>query len=144
MEAVLDARPTHVPARSRAWWAGTVLGALPILFLTFDTALKLAVERHAVEGTVGLGFDAALVRPLGLLEALCLGLFVVPRTAPLGAVLLTGYLGGAVAIHGRLGNPLLTHVLVPVFLGALCWASLYLRDSRVRALARPHHPSTEA
>ncbi len=141
MEATLDTRAIH-PARS-ARWAGWALGALPVLFLAFDTAIKLAVDPHAVEATVGLGFDASAVRPLGLLEALCLGLYVVPRTAPLGAVLLTGYLGGAVAIHAQLGNPLATHVLFPVFLGAWCWASLVLRDPRVRALARPHTPNEE-
>jgi hypothetical protein len=132
MESTLH--PTAPIDRVRA--AGTVLLALPVLFLTFDCAIKLAGERHAVEGTVDLGFAATAVRPIGLLEAACLALLVVPRTAPLGAVLLTGYLGGAVAIHAQLGNPLATHALFPVYLGALVWGALAMRDRRISDLVR--------
>lgn len=114
--------------------AGRAVTALAVLFLAFDATIKLVGERHAVEGTVALGFPADLVAAIGAIELGCLALYVVPRTAALGAVLLTGFLGGAVAIHTRLGSPLLTHTLFPVYVATLCWAGLYLRDARVRSL----------
>lgn len=101
--------------------------------MTFDVTMKLAQVKEAVEGTVQLGFDPSIMLPLGLIQLACLILYVVPRTAPLGATLLTGYLGGAVAIHVRLGNPMFTHILSPVYVAIFLWGGLYLRDARVRA-----------
>ncbi|MEZ4237173.1 MAG: DoxX family protein [Myxococcota bacterium] len=126
--------PTAAPAPARR--VGLALTGVTVAFLLFDTAIKLAAERHALEGSADIGIGADLVRTVGAIEAACLGLYLVPRTAPLGAVLLTGYLGGAVALHLRLGHPLLSHTLFPVFVGALCWAGLALRDPRARALFR--------
>ncbi len=119
---------------SRTLWAGRVVTALAVLFLTFDLGLKLLGSKEAVEGTAQLGWPPALLPTLGLIQLACLVLYLVPRTAPLGAVLWTGYLGGAVATHLRIGNPLFSHVLVPVYVAALVWGGLYLRDPRVRAL----------
>jgi len=104
------------------------------LFLTFDTVLKVLTLAPAVEGTVALGYPAATVQWIGLVEVVCLALYLVPRTSVLGALLLTGYLGGAIATHVRVSNPLLTHTLFPVYVALLVWSGLYLRDSRLRQL----------
>ena len=93
--------------------------------------LQLSV---AVEGTTTLGYPASVVLPLGIVQAICLVLYVVPRTSVLGAVLWTGYLGGAIATHVRLDNPLFTHVLFPIYVALLLWGGLWLRDRRVRVL----------
>ena len=111
---------------------GRVLSGIAIAFLTFDASLKLLGLKEAVEGTVQLGFNANVILPLGLIQLACLVLYVIPRTAPLGALLFTGYLGGAVAIHVQIGNPLFTHILSPVYVALFLWGGLYLRDPRVR------------
>jgi len=89
-----------------------------------------------VQGTVQLGWPAHHVLTIGLIGLACLVLYLIPRTAPLGAVLWTGYLGGAVATQLRLDQPLFGYVLFPTYVGALIWLSLYLRDARVRALVQ--------
>lgn len=114
--------------------AGYALSGVAVLFLAMDAAMKLAGSAQAVAGTEQLGWSAHHLLPLGLLQVACLVLYLVPRTAPLGAVLWTGYLGGAVATHLRLDNPLGTHVLFPTYVAALLWGGLYLRDARVRGL----------
>lgn len=118
-------------------WSALVIKGVVVLFLVFDTTLKLLQLAPAVAGTVELGYGAHLVLPIGLLEALLLALYLVPRTAPLGAVLWTGYLGGAVATHVRLGNPLFTHVLSPIYVAILLWGGLWLTDRRVRQMLAP-------
>ena len=115
-------------------WIGRVLSGFAVLFLTFDAALKLLRLPMAIEGTTELGYPAGVVLPLGVVQVVCLVLYVVPRTSVLGAVLWTGYLGGAIATHVRLGNPLFTHVLFPVYVALLLWGGLWLRDRRLRAL----------
>ncbi|MEP7381756.1 MAG: DoxX family protein [Gemmatimonadota bacterium] len=126
------------PSRtSRAVWVGRILTALGVLFLSFDLVVKLLQSSEAVEGTVQLGYAASVIRPLGILQLVLLILYLVPRTALLGAVLWTGYLGGAVATHVRVGNPLFSHVLFPVYVGALLWGGLWLRDRRTRVLLAP-------
>jgi hypothetical protein len=122
---------------SRARWAGRVLSGIIVLLLALDTAVKLAAAKQAVEGTTQLGFPAHHVLTIGLIELVCLVLYVIPRTAPLGAVLWTGYLGGAIATHLRLENPLFTHILSPIYVAVLLWGGLYLRDARVRAALGP-------
>ena len=117
--------------------AGRILTGIAVLFLTFDVAIKLVGARAAVDGMVQLGYAPHHVLTIGLIGLVCLVLYVVPRTAVLGAVLWTGYLGGAVATHVRLDNPLLSHTLFPIYVAALIWGSLYLRDPRVRALIGP-------
>ena len=113
--------------------AGRVITGIALAFMTFDVGIKLSGAKQAVEGTTQLGFDPSIVLPLGLIQLACLILYVIPRTAPLGATLLTAYLGGAVAIHLRLGNPMFTHMLSPVYVAIFLWGGLYLRDARVRA-----------
>jgi hypothetical protein len=115
-------------------WAGRIMSALAILFLLFDTAGKLLRLAPFVEGTTQLGYPASAVLGIGIIELLCLVGYLIPRAAILGAVLLTGYLGGAVATHVRLGSPLFTHTLFPIYVGVLIWGGLYLRDPRLRGL----------
>lgn len=122
------------PISSRALWASRIMGGIAVLFMLFDTAIKLVRESHAVEGTTQLGYPDGSVQLLGIIEAVCLVLYLIPRTSVLGMVLLTGYLGGAVATHVRLENPLFSHVLFSVYIALMMWGSLYLREPRLRAL----------
>ena len=115
-------------------WAGRIISALPALFLLFDGVLKLAKPAAVVEATVRLGYPETVIIGLGIVLLACTVLYAIPHTSVLGAILLTGYLGGAIATQVRVGNPLFTHVLFPVYLAALLWGGLYLRDDRIRAL----------
>ena len=121
------------PSRA-ALWTGRVLSAIAVLFLTFDAAIKLLAVPEAVSGTTQLGWQPHHLPILGAIQVVCLVVYLIPRTAPVGAILWTGYLGGAIATHLRLDNPLFTHVLFPTYVAALLWGGLYLRDWRVRAL----------
>jgi len=120
--------------RRRGNTAGLVCMAVVALFLAFDTSLKVLRLAPAVEGTVALGYPAESVVWIGIIELVCLVLYLVPRTAVLGALLLTGYLGGAIATHVRISSPLLTHTLFPIYVALLLWGGLYLRDQRLHAL----------
>jgi hypothetical protein len=112
-------------------WTGRVLSGLPVLMLLLSASMKLAHPPSAVEMFVGkLGYSASMLPALAVLELFCTVVYVVPRTAVLGAVLLTGYLGGAVATHVRVGEAF----VIPLLLGVMVWAGLYLRDERIRAL----------
>ena len=113
--------------------AGRGLSSLAVLFLLVDSAGKLFQVQPVIEGTVALGYPADLVVTLGVIQLLSVIAYVVSATSPLGAVLLTGYLGGAVATHLRVGSPLFTHILFPTYVGALLWGGLMLRDSTLRA-----------
>ena len=122
---------------ARARWAGRILSGIAVLFLTFDTVIKVAGAKEAVEGTVELGWQPHHLPILAAIEVVLLVLYLIPRTAPLGTVLWTGYLGGAIATHLRLDNPLFTHILFPIYVAVLLWGGLYLRDPRVRAAIGP-------
>lgn len=117
-------------------WTGRTLTAIATLFLTMDAAVKLLRLPMAIEGTKQLGFSADIVLVLGIIQAISLIAYLIPRTAIFGAIIWTGYLGGAVATHVRLGNPLFTHVLSPVYVAVLIWGGLFLRDRRLRGLLR--------
>jgi hypothetical protein len=110
------------------------MAGVAILFLLVDSVAKLIPIPAAVESTVQLGYPESTVRVLGIILLVCLILYVVPRTAVLGAILLTGYLGGAVASQLRLGSPLLSTTLFPIYIGILIWGGLMLREDRLRAL----------
>ena len=127
-EAITNSIPVKRP------WAGIIVSGLPVLFLLFDAVLKFVRPEQVVQGTVELGYSESVILPLGVVLLISTLLYVFPKTSVLGAVLLTGYLGGAVATHVRIGNPLFTHVLFPVYVGILLWLGLYLRDRRLRAL----------
>jgi hypothetical protein len=122
------------PAVSKAArWTGRILSGLVGLFLLFDGAMKLAKPDFVVEGTLKYGYAEAVIVPLGVVLIASTLLYLFPRTAALGAILLTGYLGGAVDAHVRAGEGAFP-VLFPVVLGAILWGALYLRDTRVRAV----------
>ena len=108
--------------------------AVPALFLIMDAVGKLLKPRPVVEGTVQLGYSEGVLLGLGIVLLVCTILYLVPRTAILGAILLTGYLGGAIATHVRVGNPLFSHVLFPVYVAVLLWGGLFLREPRLREL----------
>jgi DoxX-like family len=114
-------------------WAGRIISALSALFLLVDGAMKLVKPQVVVKGTVELGYAETVILPLGLVLLACMTLYLIPRTAVLGAILLTGYLGGAVATHVRAGQGPF-EILFPVVLGALLWGGLVLRDDRLRTL----------
>jgi DoxX-like family len=115
-------------------WAGRTCDALAVLFLLVDSVMKVLKMAPAIEGTVQLGYPESVVFGIGIVQLACLALYLVPPTSILGAILLTGYLGGAVATHVRVGNPLFTHVLFPIYIAALVWGALWLRDERLRTL----------
>ena len=125
----------------KALWAGRIISALPVLFLLMDGVMKLIKPVMVVEATVKLGYPATVIVPLGIVLLTCTVIYVIPRTSVLGAILLTGYLGGAVATHVRVGDPLFSHVLFPVYLGMMIWLGLYLRDNGLRALVPVRSPS---
>jgi len=120
---------------SRGRTIGWVLSGLVIAFLLMDATMKLLALSVVLEAQEPLGFSgAATARGLGVLLLVCTLLYAAPQTAVLGAILLTGYLGGAVVTHLRVGDPLFSHILFGVYLGVSLWLGLYLRDARVRAL----------
>ncbi len=110
------------------------MSALPVLFLLMDGIMKLVKPEPVVKATIELGYPESVIMALGIILLVCVILYVVPHTAVLGAILLTGYLGGAIATQARVGNPLFSHILFPVYLALLIWGGLFLRDSRLRAL----------
>ena len=122
------------PGSRGALWTGRILSGLAVLFLIVDGAGKLLQAQPVIDGTVQLGYPRDVVFGLGMTLLSCVAVYVIPRTSPLGAVLLTGYLGGAVATHVRVGNPLFTHVLFPIYVASLLWGGLVLRDPRAGAL----------
>lgn len=126
---------TMKPESNRTVIGGWILSGLAIAFLLMDATMKLLALPVVLEASGPLGFaGAAMARVLGIILLICTALYIAPRTAVLGAILLTGYLGGAVATHVRVGSPLVTHILFGVYLGVFVWGGLYLRDPRVRAL----------
>ena len=128
----LTAQPK--PVSISRLWAGRILTTAPVLFLMFDSVIKLIKIDPVVDSFNQLGYSPDLSVTIGLVEAVCLVLYSVPRTSVLGAVLLTGYLGGAVATHLRIGSPLPSHTLFPIYVGALLWAGLFLREDRLWAV----------
>ena len=123
-----------VPIPTGRLWAGRILSALPILFLLFDSVAKLMRLPPVLEGMAKLGYSDTVAGPLGITLLICTVLYAVPRTSMLGALFLTGYLGGAVATHVRVGDPLFSHALFPTYVAVLVWGGLYLRDARLGAL----------
>lgn len=122
------------PSRTGALWTGRVLSALTVLFLLFDGAIKV-LELQVVHDTMAaLGYPPGLGFGLGVLTLAIAALYAIPRTAVLGAILLTGLLGGAMATHLRIGSPVFSHLLFGAYLGLLAWGGLWLRDPALRAL----------
>jgi hypothetical protein len=118
------------PVSKQQLWAGRVVSGLVVLFLGFDSIIKIIAIQPVVDSFVPLGYSASIAVPLGILLLACTVLYAIPRTSVLGALLLVGYLGGATATHVRIGEPF----YFPIAVGVLAWLGLYLRDRRVRAL----------
>jgi hypothetical protein len=128
------ANPVPAASSKKALWTGRVLTGFAALFLLFDGVIKFFLTPEAATATADLGWPLEAVRGLGFVELACLALYLIPRTAPIGALLWTGYLGGAIATHLRIGNPWFSHTLFPIYVAVFVWGGLYLRDRRVRAL----------
>jgi hypothetical protein len=123
-----------VPASKKMLWTGRIISAVVVLFLLFDSVIKFIKPTPVVEASAHLGLPDSLAFVLGIILLACTAIYAIPRTSILGAILLTGYLGGAVATHLRIGDPLFSHVLFPVYMGVLLWGGLFLREDRLRAL----------
>ena len=126
----MESTPQPVPIPKWMLWTGRIFSTLPVLLLLFSGGMKLIKPPGLEEGFTHLGYSMDLALGLGILELACTILYVIPVTSFLGAILLTGYLGGATATHLRIGDP----YFAPVVLGVLVWGGLYLRDLRLRAL----------
>lgn len=126
--------PPSTTVTRRALWGGRIMSGVALLFLAFDASIKVLQLVPAEEGTSQLGWPASTVFSLGILQVVCWIAYAVPRTAVLGALLWTGYLGGAVATHVRVDSPLFSHVLFPIYVAVLLWGGLWLREPRVRSL----------
>ena len=122
------------PVSTKSVWAGRILSGIVVLFLVFDGAIKLVPLDIVITTSEQLGIPTHLARTLGVLTLACTLLYAWPRTSLLGAVLLTGYLGGAIYVHVRAGSPLFSHTLFGVYLGLIAWGGLWLRDPQLRAL----------
>jgi hypothetical protein len=121
------------PVSQKGLWAGRIISALPALFLLVDGAMKLVKPAVVVEATVQLGYTESVIVPIGIVLLVSTVLYLIPQTSALGAILLTGYLGGAVATHVRAGEGLFS-IVFPVIFGVLIWLGLYLRYDRLRTL----------
>lgn len=118
------------PVSKKVRWAGRIASALPVLMLLFSGGMKLVKPPLVVEEFARLGYAESLALGIGILELVCTVVYAIPRTSVLGAILLTGYLGGATATHVRIGDPF----FAPIVVGLLVWGGLFLRDDRLRAL----------
>ena len=121
------------PISAKTLWTGRFLSGLPSLFLLVDGVMKLVKPAIVVDTTTQLGYPERVILPIGVALLGCTIIYLIPRTAVLGVILLTGYLGGAIATHVRFGDPWFP-ILFPVFIGALVWGGLVLRDVRLRSL----------
>ena len=122
-------------AVSKGWiWTGRIASVLAGLFLFFDGLMKVIKPAFVVQATVQLGYPENTIRPIGIILLICVIVYAIPRTSIVGAVLLTGYLGGAIATNVRVGAPLFTYILVPIYLAVLIWGGLLPRSPQLRAL----------
>ena len=133
-QAAIAQSAAPASSSTKGVWVGRVLSGLVVLFLIPDGIIKFVKPAPVVEAFAHLGLPLTLANGLGILLLICTAIYVFPRTSVLGAILLTGYLGGAVATHLRVGDPLFSHILFPTYLGVTLWLGLYLRDDRLRVL----------
>lgn len=128
-----ESHASATPGKARLW-TGRVLSGLIIAFLALDAVMKFVQPEPVVKGTLEVGFPLTAILPLGVILLGSVILYAIPRTAVLGAILLTAYLGGAVATHVRMSAPLFSHTLFPVYFGIALWGGLYLRNPRIAAM----------
>ena len=122
------------PISPKSLWTGRILTGLTIAFMLLDGAMKVLKAQVAVQGTVQLGYPESLVAGIGAALLVCTLFYAIPQTSIFGAILLTGYLGGAVATNVRVGAPVFSNILFPVYIALMAWGGLYLRDERLRAI----------
>lgn len=127
------------PISNAKLWTGRVLSGIVVLFMLFDAVIHLMRIPPVVEAFAQLGLPLSLAVPLGIVELMCIAVYVFPRTSVFGAILLTGYLGGAVAIQARVGNSLFGETLFPVYIGILLWGGLLVRDEKFCAIFPVRH-----
>ncbi|HMJ70782.1 MAG TPA: DoxX family protein [Cyclobacteriaceae bacterium] len=132
--STLNATLTGAASSKGKVWTGRVMAGIVILFMLVDSIFKLVPNEQVIEGTTSLGFQLHHLPIMGALGLLSVILYIIPRTEFLGAILLTGYWGGAMVTHVRLDNPLFTHVLFTVYFGILAWGALYLKNEKFRDL----------
>lgn len=126
----METQTTTAPISKKVLWLSYLMSGVPVLMLLMSAGMKFAQPPQVVDGMKHLGFPTNLALGIGVVELICTILYVIPRTSVLGAILLTGYLGGATCTHLRVGDPFIS----PVIFGVILWGGLYLRDRRIRAL----------
>jgi len=132
-ERLMQSGTQTAPVSKGKLWAGRIVSAIPVLMLLFSGVMKLLKPAVVVNEFARLGYAENVTLGLGILEIACAVVYVIPHTSVLGAILVTGYLGGAVATHVRIGDPLF-NVIAPILFGVMFWGGLYLREDRLRAL----------
>ena len=115
-------------------WTGRILSGSMVLFLLFDGIIKFMKIQPVIDTFAQLGWPIKFAVPIGIIDVVCAVLYAIPRTAVLGALLMTGLLGGAIATHVRIESPFFSHTLFGVYMGLVAWGALYLREPRLRAL----------
>ena len=133
MTTIQATLPVTAPSTAKVW-GGRTMGGIVILFMLMDSIFKFIVNEEVIKGTTDLGFQVHHLPIMGTLGLIATLLYIFPRTELLGALLLTGYWGGAIATHVRMDNPLFTHILFPVYLGILAWGALWIKSERLRKL----------
>jgi hypothetical protein len=133
-QPIMQTAGSPVWTSKKSVWAGRIISGLMTAFMIFDAVIHLMRPAPVVEAFAKLNFPLSLAIPLGIVELVCVVLYVIPSSSILGAILLTGYLGGAVAIQLPTGNSLFGEILFPVYIGVFLWGGIYLRDARLRAL----------
>jgi hypothetical protein len=131
MQSGMQSSTQTAQVSKKKLWAGRIISAIPVLLLLLSGVMKLVKPASVVQGFAHFGYPESLILSLGIVEIACTVIYVIPRTSVLGAILVTGYLGGATATNVRIGDPAF---VMPVILGVLVWAGLFLRDDRLRAL----------
>jgi len=119
---------------NKSLWTGRILSGVGVAFMLFDATIHVMKPAAVIEGFAKLGFPVSVAVPLGIIELVCVVLYLIPRTSVFGAILLTGYLGGAIASQVRIGSPMFSTTLFPIYVALFLWGGLYFRDDRVRAL----------
>jgi hypothetical protein len=133
MTTIQATLPATTPSTAKVW-TGRTMGGLVILFMLVDSIFKFIVNEEVVKATTDLGFQSHHLPIMGTLGLIATLLYIFPRTEIVGALLLTGYWGGAIATHVRLDNPLFSHILFPVYLAVLAWGALWIKNERLRKL----------
>ncbi len=130
----MNAGPESIFVPKKRLWAGRVMSGLAVVFLLMDGVMKVFKPAVVIDACAKLGYPESEIVGIGILLLVCTIVYVIPRTSVFGAIMLTGFLGGAVASNVRIGEPLFSHILFPTYIAALLWVGLYVREPRLRAL----------